>query len=304
MNICKYSLIYRFIKKENIDTIIFTTSPDLKTGGIASKIAHVTNIVYLRGLAIPIKNSIINRILFNNILTHIIANSFETKKSIVKNLRRSISIDNKVRVIYHGIDLELFDRNFNNGDFQIAKEEIVIGNAGRLNAQKGQTDLIKIAYRLKERGIKFKMLIAGTGELKPEIEKLIDEHQLHQEVILLGFVEDMAGFMRSIDIFVLTSPREGFGYVLVEAMAASKPVVAYNYTSPEIVIDNQTGFLVDYPDLDMFSRKIELLIMDKNKRIEFGKNGRMRVENHFQLKDKMTELENCLLNKSNPEESI
>ena len=246
LNIYKYILLFRFFKREKIDTVVFTTSPDIKAGGISAKIANVKNIVYLRGLAVPIKNTISNRILFNNILTHIVANSLETKRTIFKNLSKSIKIEEKVKVIYHGIELALFDKSSKEKNFHSVKDELIIGNAGRLTSQKRQKDLIKIAYTLKEKGVKFKMLIAGTGELRPEIEKLIAEYKLKQDVILLGFVEDMGNFMHNLDIFVLTSSWEGFGYVIVEAMAASKPVVAYNISSnPEIIRENQTGFLVD-----------------------------------------------------------
>jgi glycosyltransferase involved in cell wall biosynthesis len=247
----------------------------------------------MRGLAVPIKNTILNRFLFNTVLTHIIANSIETKRTITKNLCKSINIDQKVKVIYHGIDLKLFDKKSTDESFQNSDQKLIIGNAGRLTYQKRQIDLIKIAHKLKEKGLKFKMLIAGTGELKAEIEKSLGEYNLQDEIILLGFVEDIASFMRSIDIFVLPSAREGFGYVIVEAMAASKPVVAYNVSSnPEIIRENQTGYLIDHPDLEMFCTKVELLLRSKDERILFGQNGRMIVEKMFQLDDKITELEN------------
>lgn len=297
LNILKQLSLYRFFKNERIDTVIFTTSPDLKSAGFSAKCAGVKKIVYLRGLAVPIRNTLINRILFRDILTHIIANSLETKRTILRNLGTAITIDDKVRVIYHGIDLELFDKKSGDLSIQRSNDEILIGNAGRLTIQKGQADLIKIAKRLKDNGLKFKILIAGTGELKPDIERLIERFNLENEVLLLGFVEDMARFMHCIDIFVLSSSWEGFGYVLVEAMAACKPVVAYNVSSnSEVVGDHQTGFLVDYPDLDMFCRNIELLAADEILRSQLGKNGRQVVENHFQLKDRMNELEEYLLN--------
>lgn len=294
INIFKYFRLLRFFKSENIDTAIFTTSPDLKTGGIASKLAHINTIVYLRGLTIPIKNTFLNRILFKDILTHIVASSLETKTSMLKQLGRSIHIDDNVRVIYHGIDLEQFDEGSTSIDIQRVPGEIILGTAGRLHPQKGHPDLIKVAERLKKRGLKFRLLIAGTGDQRPELEKMIDDLHLRNEVILLGFIEDIPGFMRSIDIFIMASSREGFGFVLAEAMAASKPVVAYNITSPEIVRDNQTGFLAEYQDLDMFSEKIGILIKDPDERSRLGTNGRKVVEECFQLNDRMNELENYL----------
>lgn len=290
LNIFKYILLYKFLKKENIDTVIFSSSPDLKTGGISSKLAAVHNIVYLRGLAVPVKNTFFNRLLFDKIITDVIANSLETKRTVLANFSKSIDIEEKIKVIYHGIDLQLFDDSIQHMSYKSSVGEIIIGNAGRLTNQKGQKDLIKIALKLKEKRLSFKILIAGTGELKPELDELIKANNLQNEVVLLGFIADMENFMNSLDIFVLTSSWEGFGYVIVEAMAASKPVVAYNITSnPEIIKDEHTGFLIEHKNIDMFSQKIELLIKDSDTRIKFGMNGRKYAEENFQLDDRTTE---------------
>lgn len=92
----------RFFKSEHIDTVIFSASQDMKLVGIAAKIAGVEKIVYLRCLAKPMKNNLINRILFKRILTHIVSNSEETKRTIVLNMSGLLPAK-KVRTIYHGI---------------------------------------------------------------------------------------------------------------------------------------------------------------------------------------------------------
>ena len=299
LNIFKYIKLYRFFKDENIDTVFFSSSPDLKTGSISAKIAKVKNVIYLRGLAIPVKNTFLNRKLFKNFISDIIVNSEETKRTVLANLSKSLNIENKIIVIYHGIDLEHNNNINSDNNYFISKDSVIIGNAGRLTNQKGQKDLIQIALKLKERGLNFKILIAGTGELKEELNHLIEINNLQNNVLLLGFVEDMKLFMNSLDIFILTSSWEGFGYVIVEAMAAYKPVVAYNITSnPEIVKDNETGFLADYHDIDMIVEKLEILIKDEELRKIFGNNGRKYVENNFVLDNKITEIEKYLKNKS------
>jgi len=297
LNPLKYLRLFRFYKKEKIDTVIFSSSQDLKLGALSSKLAGVRTIVYLRGLAAPVKNSFLNRFLFNHVLTHIVANSEETKRTILKNFKKSIDAE-KIKVIYHGIDLKIFDGKIKpelNAVYQ-NQPGVKLGNAGRLTSQKGQHYLIEIANRLKQKNIRFTLFIAGTGEMRSTLEKLIDKYNLHKEVILLGFIEDVENFMNAIDIFVLTSLWEGFGYVIVEAMAAYKPTVAFDISSnPEIIINDQTGFLIDYPELDTFCRKIESLINDENLRLQFGKKGRETVEKHFQLDDRIAEFEHYLL---------
>jgi len=289
-----------FYRKTKIDTVVFSSSQDLKLGSFSAKLAGVKNIVYLRGLAVPIKASIINRIIFKSLLTHIVSNSDETKRNILKYLGKYINEDN-VRTIYHGIDVRILqkDKTFKLNKIQEKGHGIILGNAGRLTPQKGQDKLIKIAKKLKDKQIDFTLFIAGAGELQSELEKLIDEHNLQKDVILLGFVKDMEMFMNSIDIFVLTSKWEGFGFVLVEAMLKSKPIVAFNITSnPEIVKADRSGFLVDYPDLDLFAEKTCQLIKDKVLRNKMGEAGLKTVHERFVIEDKISEFESYIIGKN------
>lgn len=299
-NPIKIIRLLRFYKKRKIDTVIFSTSHDLKLGSLSAKIAGVKNIVYLRGLAVPIKNNLLNHIIFRYILTHIVANSQETKKSILQNLGKFIQED-KVKMIYHGIETESSVKNDNiKIDDVVAKGKgVILGNAGRLTHQKGQHLLIEIAKRLKEKNVEFTLFIAGTGDLQTELESLIKKHKLENEVILLGFVSDMQRFMNSIDIFLLTSIWEGFGYVLVEAMINSKPVIAFDISSnPEIITRDKTGILIDYPDLEMFAQKTEMLIGNKGLCQQIGERAKKSVFDKFNLNERITEFEYYLLGKN------
>lgn len=287
LNSVKFYNLINYFKQRHIHTLFISASPDLKIAALAAKKAGVTNIVYLRGLAVSIKNNLLNKILLTQTVTHIIANSEETKRKIIENFKNT-ELENKVKVIYHGIDLELFDKNYGSQQpLYIKKEgEIVFGNAGRLTKQKGQFYLIDIAKKLQEQQLNFKILIAGTGEEEQELKQLIKTNKLEEKVLMLGFVQNMEAFMKSIDVFVLTSIWEGFGYVIVEAMAAKKPVVAFDITSnPEIIrqLTDETGFLIPLPDISKFSEQLKILAQDAALRIKLGINGRKRVEEKFQL---------------------
>lgn len=285
-------------REANIDTVVFTTSHDVKVGSLAAKVAGVKNIVYQRGLAVPIKKSLINKIVFRSILTHIIANSQETKRSILCNLGAYVPED-KVQVVYHGIEEPAMRVDLHEKLPEIAEKAhgVILGNAGRLTAQKGQVHLITIAKTLKEQQIDFTLFIAGTGELEDELRKSIVENDLHENVILLGFVEDVDFFMRSIDIFLLTSIWEGFGFVLVEAMIRAVPVVCFNASSnPEIVSDNKTGYTVDYPDIKCFVDKTILLIEDEQRRKQMGLQARKSVCDRFLIEDRISEFEAAIRN--------
>lgn len=293
LNPIKLVKLILFFRREKIDTVIFSSSPDLKLGAFAAKLAKVQKIVYRRGLAAPIKNKFLNRYILSKILTHIFANSIETKKTILQNLAKYLDAE-KIGVIHNGIDIQKNAIKKAHSLDAISKKQkgIVLGNMGRLTPQKSQDHLIDIAKILKNRNIDFTLFIAGTGPLKEKLEQMIIDNDLQEEVILLDFVEDIENFMYSIDLFLLSSEWEGFGYVLAEAMIMSKAVVAYNITSnPEIVDNDITGYLVEYNDIEAFANKIEILLKNNELRKQFGEAGKKRIIENFQFKDQIKKIE-------------
>jgi glycosyltransferase involved in cell wall biosynthesis len=275
--------VIQLLRKENPAILILNFSSDIKTVGIAAKFAGIRNIVYRRGSAIPIRNTLVNRLLYKKIVTHIIANSEETKRTILQNNTKLFPVG-KITVLYNGIDLEQFDRMPDNKLYQRKENEVLIGNVGRLVLIKGQKYLIEMAVILKKKGINFKVLIAGEGPLEASLKHMACKAGVENQLVFLGFVNNIKAFMDNIDIFVLTSFAEGFGYVLVEAMACRKPVVAFNASSmPEIIANNKTGFLIDNMDIDAFAQKVEYLISNPILRESFGQTGRKRVEEVFEV---------------------
>ncbi len=90
---------------------------------------------------------------------------------------------------------------------------------------------------------------------------------------------------------------KGFGFVIVEAMVKSKPVVAFDISSnPEIIAADKTGFLVDHLDLEMFAEKTSLLIQDQRLREKMGAAARQSVYDRFSLVDRVSEIESYLNN--------
>lgn len=294
-NPLKINKLKRFFRNSAIDTVFFSTSQDAKTAGIAAKAAGVSRIVYLRGLAVPVKKNMLNSYLLRKVYTHLLVNSYETARMMQKNFGANFPVE-KVKVIYHGIDLKEFDKGEHKPLIVRKPGQVIIGNAGRLTEQKGQQFFIDIAKRLKKHHINFKVCIAGTGVLDEYLKEEIRKNNLEECVELLGFVSDIAGFMREIDIFALTSLWEGFGYVIVEAMAAQKPVVAFDLSSnPEIIADNETGFLIPERNITLFAEKLTLL-MEDNKFLErMGKQARQSVEKRFELNDRIDEIEEYLI---------
>ena len=109
---------------------------------------------------------------------------------------------------------------------------------------------------------------------------------------MLGFVSNVEIFMKSIDLFVLPSLWEGFGIVLIEAMAAAKPCITTNTSSmPEIVLDKKTGLVVSTKNADELADAMEKILNDPEKANQMGFSGRQRVLVEFTLKNMLDKLE-------------
>jgi len=289
--IIKLAIHFRKLK---IKTIVLNLSADVKAAGSAARLAGIPQIIYRRGSAIPIRNTILNRFLFRHVVHQVIANSMETQRMILSRNPRLIS-EHRINIIYNGIDLEVFDEEKVDFSYKRENNEIIIGNVGRLVKQKGQKYLIDLAIRLKKTASNFKILIAGKGKMETELANLVSKNQLEEQFKFVGFVNDMKGFMKSIDIFVLTSIWEGFGYVLVEAMASKVPIVAFAISSnPEIVEHNLTGYLVPAFDMKAMAEKVAQLMDDEQLRLNIGREGRKRVEKHFSFESSQQNFEKLL----------
>lgn len=157
---------------------------------------------------------------------------------------------------------------------------LVIGFAGRFVEQKDLPTLIRaFAIFCEISGCAARLVLVGRGELVEPMRRLAAEVGVGDRVVFPGFREDVPVVMRAFDVFAITSVHEGFGLVLVEAMAAERPVVATRAGAmPEIVVDGATGFLAD--GVEPFAQALARLT-DPAVRQRFGVAGRRRVDEHF-----------------------
>ena len=203
---------------------------------------------------------------------------------------------NKIAIIYYGLDIESsqnkppLDIRYNLG---IEKQVPLIGTVGRLAVQKGHRYLIEAFPAVKKEFPNSKLLIVGHDDegLREDLEKLIAKLGLEGEVFLPGYL-DGASVMNSIDVFVLPSLWEGFGLVLLEAMAAGKPIVASKVNAiPEIVIDGETGILVPSKDPEALANAIISMLRKPEHSIAMGQRGRERLAREFSIERMVRETE-------------
>jgi glycosyltransferase involved in cell wall biosynthesis len=191
----------------------------------------------------------------------------------------------KVTVIHYGIEPEPF--SLANGDLRTEwglDGSATIGSLGRLEPGKGYDCLIQAMPATLERDPNASLLIAGHDPLGygKNFQSLIDRLRLNSHVRLVGVQNDVPSFLNALDVFAFASRSEGFGQVLIEAMAAAKPVVASRIPPlTEIVNDGETGLLVNLDDPQAFANAIVWLLTHPEQAKQMGKRGQERVHSHF-----------------------
>jgi glycosyltransferase involved in cell wall biosynthesis len=212
--------------------------------------------------------------------------------AIKDNLLRLAVPEEKIVVVYDAIDLQDFDDTVSIGhlrhEFSLNDEEQLFGIFGRIVGWKGTVEFVHAAALVIPSTPNSKAFIVGdcsdgnSGYLKV-VKELIAEYGLEEKIILTGYRTDVPALMQLMDVIVHASiTPEPFGMVLIEAMAMKKPVVATRMGGPlDIMLDEQTGFLVSPGNTKEMAGAIERLLADKELASDMGRNGKKRVIDMF-----------------------
>ncbi|GAB4524354.1 MAG: glycosyltransferase [Pleurocapsa sp.] len=176
----------------------------------------------------------------------------------------------KIKVIYNPIVTselmkKLQEQNSLDSSWFAPGEPPVILGVGRLNEQKDFPTLIKAFAQLRQQQ-SVRLIILGEGEERSNLQALIEELDITQDVALPGFVDNPYIYMANATVLVLSSAWEGFGNVLVEAMAAGTPVVSTDCPSgpAEILANGKYGKLVAVGNKKELAQAIEKTIQQKS----------------------------------------
>lgn len=180
----------------------------------------------------------------------------------------------KIVTVHNGIDLASLPEKpktaaINNVRKRhgIKPDENVVGAIGRLVAFKGFSVLLEAAALLKDKRRRFKVMIVGRGPEEENLKKRRAELGIKDVVIMPGFVPDISPYFAASDVFIVPSIREPFGLIVLQAMAAGRPVIGANAGGiPEIIRDGTTGVLVPPNDASALADAIEGLLDDADRR--------------------------------------
>lgn len=226
-----------------------------------------------------------------NFSDFIIFNSKATKENFCKF---QPSITTKSIIIYNGISRE---NSFTSKDeLSRLKEEydlndnLLLGLVGRINNSKGHLFLLKTFKECIKQNANIKLIfigsvVKGKEYILSELEKMIEEYNLQDNVVIIPFQNNIWKFWDLIDIVIVPSIiPESFGLVALEAMLAKKPVIASNLGGlKEVVVHNKTGFLFEPNNLNELEKFINDLINNYEKRIYFGEKGYEIAIKNFSL---------------------
>jgi len=210
--------------------------------------------------------------------------------------RARVSSD-KVITIYNGIDVQGYSASplaaaRVRQTFNVPADALLMGTVGRLHRAKGLADLLAALAQVRERIPTVRLLLVGDGELRGELEAQTQSLGLSSVVTFAGIRADVPEILAALDIFVLPSLWEGMPLVLLEAMAASLPVVVTAVGgTPEVVVDGVTGLLVPPRDPAALAQAIIRLLRDPDLRRRMGRAGRRQIEQHFAIGETVRQVE-------------
>lgn len=174
---------------------------------------------------------------------------------------------------------------------QIRPDRFLVGAVGRLSSEKGFDLLARAVGQLRRDGLAADLVVVGEGDERRRLEALIAELGLGDHVRLLGYRADLPDWYEAMDVFALSSLREGLPNVLLEAMALETPVVATRIAGvPRLVRHEENGLLVEPGSVEGLATALGRLLRDPDLRGRLSRAGRRTVEADYSFAVRMDKL--------------
>jgi glycosyltransferase involved in cell wall biosynthesis len=275
----------KFVRENHIDIVHSHTTQSLIDGSLCKLMSRGTGHIHTFHFGnypnYPRKYLILEK-LFSRVPDRLVAVGNEQKKTILQTFRFQ---EKRVDTVWNGVTLKWPRSTSSTIEKHRRNGSPIIGTVCTLIEQKGLPYLIEVAAALKQKGVEATFLIAGEGHLHQELETKARELGLDKQVIFLGWVQNASqAIVPYIDIFFLPSLWEAMSVVVLEAMAAERPVVVTDVGENKHVVDNgENGFVVPSKSVDAMVSALEKLITSKTLRENMGAKAGTRAREFYSV---------------------
>jgi glycosyltransferase involved in cell wall biosynthesis len=276
--------LLRWIRRHRVDIVATQLSTASLWGSIAAKILGVPCVATVRAL-----NTKTCYILADRIIV--------VSEAVKKHLTDQGIKPEKIRVVYNGIDLKRFhpvdDIAGAKENVGFGREDLVVGVTAHLTRKKGHRSFLQAATLVAGQMPNVKFLLVGEGRERDALEAQVRAAGLAGRVIFSGFQDDVLPWMAAMDVLVLpTIEKEGFGRVLVEAGAMSKPVISTDIGGmAEVVNNGESGIIVPAGEVNDMADAMLRLLKDEELRLRMGRAGRARALARFSVEQMVASTE-------------
>lgn len=278
--ICHAWSFARFLRREKIDVLHMDFPGSIEFGVPVGSLARVPYLIRTRrnmGYWMTRKDRFLGR-LFNRLVDMTITNCEACRRSVIEVERAR---PESVVILENDIDLDQF-RTIPIPAAQPTDGRWRVGMVANLRPVKAPDAFIEAARRVITRHGDVVFRIAGEGDLRGDLERKIHDLGLEGRVELPGSTADVPGFLSELDIAVLSSDSEGLPNVLLEYMAAARPIVATRVGGAEEVIDHEVhGLLVPPGNPEALADAVERLLRDRRLAVRLAEAARSRVTKEY-----------------------
>jgi glycosyltransferase involved in cell wall biosynthesis len=280
--------IRRALDRHHVDVVLAMMKKDVRLSVPVARMSGIPTVVrHANDRALD--GGLYNRVFFGALPTHHVVNSQATRETLLGSAPWINERD--VTVIYNGIDPDPFMRA-SPVDPGVPPGSMVFGFIGRLEIRKGLIDLVTAWRTVAEAVPNGWLVITGTGADEQQARQALGDAP---RVRWLGYRSDVPQILRSLDVLVVPSHWEGFGFVAAEGMVSGVPVVAANASSlAEIVEDGVSGRLVPPRDPRALASALIAIAGDRDERDRLASGGRTRVVSAFGVEQMVDSYEQVL----------
>lgn len=276
--------VFRLIRRERFD-LVYGNNPSRRARNVmlAAKMARVPFIWHFRGVMWGLDWRLG---LFVRFADAVVAVSQATAESLNR-----FYPSQKIHVVYNGLELKSFTidramaRCYIAEQIHLPPDAHYVLSVAHLVPRKGHEHGVAVMAELTSKVPDVHLMVAGrldNTEYAQKVRATIREYGLEDKVHLLGLRTDIPWLLGGADVLLHTATQEAFGRVLIEAMAAGLPVVAFAVDGVhEIIVPGKTGYLVPPGDVAGMADALRSLLIAPDKAVEMGHLGRERVENLF-----------------------